>query len=91
MTHVAAGNHPAARMRAGHGRVERGHGRSGHQRGQVPLVVALYITSGTRAGRSHHRMILGSERQSGRGQRYGSQHPRGAGQVRVPEGGQRVM
>ncbi|CAI6346855.1 unnamed protein product [Macrosiphum euphorbiae] len=27
----AAGNHPAARIRVGHGHVERGHGCSGHQ------------------------------------------------------------
>jgi len=65
--HLAVGNHPAASVRAGHGRVERGHGRGGHQRRQVPLVVALYATGGTRAGHGHHRMTSGGERQRGRG------------------------
>jgi len=122
--HVAAGGyHPAARVRAGHGRVKRRHGRCGHQRGQVPLVVALHATGRTGAGRGHHRMVLGGESQGGRGggvllllaatgsraaahrifavgrrrfsgrgggQRHGGRHPRGAGQVSVPEGGQRV-
>lgn len=120
----AAGYHPAARVGAGDGGVERGHGSGGHQRGQVPLVVALHATGRTGAGRGHHRVILGGERQRGRGrgvvllllaatgsraaahrvfavgrrrfsgrgggQRHGGRHPRGAGQVRVPEGGQRV-
>jgi len=122
--HVAgAGYHPAASVRAGDGGVKRRHGRGGHQRGQVPLVVALHATGRTGAGRGHHRMVLGGERQRGRGrgvllllaatgsraaahrvfavgrrrfsgrgggQRHGGRHPRGAGQVRVPEGGQRV-
>jgi len=120
---AAAGYHPAASVRAGDGGVKRRHGRGGHQRGQVPLVVALHATGRTGAGRGHHRMVLGGESQRGRGrgvllllaatgsraaahrifavgrrrfsgrgggQRHGGRHPRGAGQVRVPEGGQRV-